>query len=314
MPASYRMLLSRLRAPAVYFTPARSAARFSPRSLPLPAAEQHYAIAFVAIGRRFNKQFAFIMVLSVTPYRRPIMERELWLLLYHMALSCDKLTKARYRPAVIVGVYGWAVVHDRPVSWACQRRNWPEALFAEPCFCLPSQATMSRRLRSADIEQLLDEASWQLTEAWVFCWVKIIDAKPLPIGGFSKDGDARWGRGVKALAKGYKFYAIWGAGPMPLVWGLAAMNVSESAMARRMLALLEGGGYLLGDSLYDSNPLHVLASQHGHQLVVPRKKPGTGLGHRRHAPQRLAPWTCCARGSEKRCMSTAVISSATWVG
>ena len=160
------------------------------------------------------------------------MERELWLLLYHMALSCDKLTKARYRPAVIVGVYGWAVVHDRPVSWACQRRNWPEALFAEPCFCLPSQATMSRRLRSADIEQLLDEASWRLTEAWVFCWVKIIDAKPLPIGGFSKDGDARWGRGVKALAKGYKFYAIWGAGPLPLVWGLAAMNVSESAMAR----------------------------------------------------------------------------------
>ncbi len=46
------------------------------------------------------------------------MERELWLLLYHMALSCDQLTKARYRPAVIVGVYGWAVVHDRPVSWA----------------------------------------------------------------------------------------------------------------------------------------------------------------------------------------------------
>jgi hypothetical protein len=90
---------------------------------------------------------------------------------------------------------------------------------------------MSRRLRSADIQQLLDEASWQLTEAWACCWVKIIDAKPLPIGGFSKDGDARWGRGVKALAKGYKFYAIWGAGPMPLVWGLAAMNVSESAMA-----------------------------------------------------------------------------------
>jgi hypothetical protein len=35
------------------------------------------------------------------------MERELWLLLCRMALSCDQLTKARYRPAVIVGVYGW---------------------------------------------------------------------------------------------------------------------------------------------------------------------------------------------------------------
>jgi hypothetical protein len=215
------------------------------------------------------------------------MERELWLLLYHMALGCDKWTKARYRPAVIVGVYGWAVVHDRPVSWACQRRNWPEALLQEPCFCWPSQSTMSRRLRAPDIERLLDEASWRLTEAWIFCWVKIIDAKPLPLGGFSKDGDAHGGRGVKALAKGYKFYAIWGVGPMPLVWGLAAMNVSESAMARQMLALLEGGGYVLGDSLYDSNPLYTLARQHGHQLVAPRKTPGAGLGHRRHAPERL---------------------------
>jgi hypothetical protein len=215
------------------------------------------------------------------------MERELWLLLYQMALRCDKLTKARYRPAVIVGVYAWAVVHDRPVSWSCDPRNWPEALLGEPCFCLPSQSTMSRRLRSADIQRLLDEASWLLTEVWAFCWVKIIDAKPLPIGGFSKDGDARWGRSVKAFAKGYKFYAIWGAGPMPLVWGLAAMNVSEAVMARQMLVLLEGAGYLLGDSQYDSNRLHALASQHGHQLVAPRKKLGTGLGHRPHTPQRL---------------------------
>lgn len=215
------------------------------------------------------------------------MERELWLLLYHMALVCDKLTKARYRPAVIVGVYGWAVLHDRPVCWACERRNWPEALLGEPSFCLPSQSTMSRRLRSADVQQLLDEASSLLTEVWTLAWVKIIDAKPLPIGGFSKDGDARWGRGVKALAKGYKLYAIWGAGPMPLVWGLAGMNVSESAMARQMIVLLEGAGYLLGDSQYDSNPLYSLANQHGHQLVAPRKKPGTGLGHRPHTPQRL---------------------------
>jgi Transposase DDE domain len=215
------------------------------------------------------------------------MERELWLLLYHTALSCDKLTKARYRSAVIVGVYAWAVVHDRPVSWACDRRNWPETLLLERCFCLPSQSTMSRRLRSPDVECLLEQMSWLLTEAWTVCWTKIVDAKPLPIGGFSKDGDARWGRSVKGFAKGYKFYAIWGAGPMPLVWGLASMNFSELAMAKHMVPLLEGGGYLLGDSLYDSNPLYNLAGQHGHQLVAPRKQPGRGVGHRSQSPHRL---------------------------
>ena len=215
------------------------------------------------------------------------MERELWLILYHIALECDQLSKARYRPAVIVGVYCWAVLHDRPVCWACERRNWPESLFDEPCFCLPSQSTMSRRLGRPDTEQVLDQASALLVEAWAFCWVKIIDAKPLSIGGFSKDGDARWGRSVKGIAKGYKLYAIWGRGAMPVVWGLASMNVGEATMARRMIALLEGGGYLLGDCQYDSNALHALAREHGYQLVAPRKKPGTGLGHRAHATERL---------------------------
>lgn len=215
------------------------------------------------------------------------MERELWLVLYHIALQCDKLTKARFRPAVIVGVYGGAVLQDRPASWACDRRNWPEELFDEPCFHLPSQSTMSRRLRSPDSERLLDQASWLLTEAWALCWVKIIDAKPLPIGGFSKDGDARWGRSLKGFAKGYKFLAIWGAGPMPLVWGLAAMNVSETALARRMIPCLEGGGDLRGDCLYDVHALYTAAAERGHQLVAPRKKPHGGLGPRAHASQRL---------------------------
>lgn len=215
------------------------------------------------------------------------MERELWLVLYHMALRCDKLTPARYRPAVIVGVYAWAVLHDRPVSWACRPQNWPVDLLEERRLRLPSQSTMSRRLRRAETERVLDEASRLLVEAWALCWTKIVDAKPLPIGGYSKDPDARWGRAVKGFAKGYKFFAIWGAGPMPVVWGLAAMNKSEPVMARHMIPLLDGGGYLLGDSQYDSNRLYPLAAERGYQLVAPRKKPRGGLGHRPHAPQRL---------------------------
>lgn len=215
------------------------------------------------------------------------MERELWIVLYHMALASDKLTKAYYRPAVIVGVYAWAVLHDRPVSWACQRRNWPAKLLEEPCFCLPSQSTMSRRLRQLQTEHVLEEVSQWLTEAWSICWVKVIDAKPLPVGGCSKDGDAHRGRAVNGFAKGYKFHAIWGAGPMPLVWGLAGMNSNESMMGRQMIPLLRGGGYLLGDCQYDSNQLHQLAAEQHHQLVAPRKKPHARLRPQLHTPQRL---------------------------
>jgi hypothetical protein len=215
------------------------------------------------------------------------MERELWIVLYHMALGCDKLTKARYRPAVIVGVYAWAVLHDRPVSWACQRRNWPEQLLKEPCFRLPSQPTMSRRLRQPQTERVLEEISQSLTEAWSVCWVKIMDAKSLPVGGCTKDRDAQRGRAANGFAKGYKFHAIWGAGPMPLVWGLASMNRSEQAMGHEMIPLLEGSGYLLADSQYDSNHLHELAAERSHQLVAPRKRPKAGLNRRLQTAQRL---------------------------
>jgi hypothetical protein len=91
------------------------------------------------------------------------MERELWLVFYQVALHCDKLTRAQFRPAVIVGVYAWAVLHDRPVSWACEARNWPSELLIESAVRLPSQSTMSRRLRKPDTERLLDQVSWLLT-------------------------------------------------------------------------------------------------------------------------------------------------------
>ena len=59
--------------------------------------------------------------------------------------------------------------------------------------------------------------------------VKTIDAKPLPIGGYSRDRDAAWGRSVRGQAQGYKFYAVWAAGVRPIAWRVAAMPISEQA-------------------------------------------------------------------------------------
>ena len=47
------------------------------------------------------------------------MERELWKALYALAVGLDKPWGYwRYSTAEIVAVYFWAVVHDRPTSWA----------------------------------------------------------------------------------------------------------------------------------------------------------------------------------------------------
>lgn len=89
------------------------------------------------------------------------------------------------------------------------------------------------------------------------------------------------------MQKGYKFFAVWSSGPLPIAWALAPMNKSEKAMARELIPTLPGGGYLLGDPEYDSNPLHELASKQGHQLLTPKRQKHRGVGHRKQSPNRL---------------------------
>jgi len=214
------------------------------------------------------------------------MERELWKVLYVLACQLDKgWPRGLYKDCEIVVVFLWAVIHDRSTYWATDLKNWPENWH----MYLPSQSTMSRRLGSSGIGQLLDDMAEQyvLISTMATRWVKIVDAKPLPIGGHSKDPDARWGRSVRGPAKGYKIFAIWGNGPIPLTWLVAPMNESETTMAQRMIPDIQGGGYLLGDCIYDSNSLYAFVRRYNHQLVAPRKRPRTGLGHRHHDPDRL---------------------------
>ena len=132
------------------------------------------------------------------------MERELWNQLYCVVVRLDNLwTNGWYRAWEIVVVYLWANIHDRPTSWACQARNWPADLVRPP------QCTMSRRLRSRSVQQLLKNVEAELggdPRPW---WVQRMDSKPLPIGPHSKDPDARYGRAGKNFARGYKLHVIW---------------------------------------------------------------------------------------------------------
>jgi hypothetical protein len=216
------------------------------------------------------------------------MERERWLGLYHLACEWSRCWAFghRYSVACIVAVYLWAVVHDRPTSWACQAVNWPADLrFGR----LPSQSTMSRRLRTKAVRellQLMENALKDTTspppEAEP---TMVIDAKPLPIGSYSKDPDAKWGRGAGGLAKGYKLYAVWGSAAVPEAWGIDSMNVSEKAMAPELIRHTPSADWLLGDSQYDSNELFDLAFEQGLQLLAPRRKKGR-FGHRYQSPHR----------------------------
>jgi hypothetical protein len=153
---------------------------------------------------------------------------------------------------------------------------------------------MSERLRTLSVLQLLAAVLERLASVAPprDTLVHVVDGKPLPVGGYSKDRDARWGKSAaEGREKGYKMFHVWGRGVVPEAWALGPMDEPEPHVARERLvpALSAGGcgGYLLGDTLFDSNPLHEACSSRGLQLVAPRKKPGTGLGHRDHSPSRL---------------------------
>ena len=107
---------------------------------------------------------------------------------------------------------------------------------------------MSRRLQTAEVQRLLSGVEQRLAARDGGGWVLLVDGKPLTVGPYSKDPEAA---------------------------------------ARLVLSLRGGGGYLLGDKAYDSNPLHDAALAVGCQLVAERKRPKAGLGHCRHSPGRL---------------------------
>ena len=217
------------------------------------------------------------------------MERELWRRVYRLIRSLSRGGPAgrtdgrkRHSDAAVALTFLWAVLHDRPTGWACDPRNWAGRRRPRP---LPSASTVSRRLRRPAVGRLLASAEAGLRGEPGLA--KAVDGKPLPVGGCSKDPDARWGRGAGQMSKGYKLYAVWGGGPLPLAWDVRPMNAAEPAVAAELLPGLPGGGYLLADAVYDVNPLYEAAAAAGHQLVAPRKRPSGGLGHRPHSPHRL---------------------------
>jgi Transposase DDE domain len=146
---------------------------------------------------------------------------------------------------------------------------------------------MSRRLRTTEVHCLMNALEQRLRQENSGIWIHWIDGKPLTVGTYSKDTDAKWGKVGRGFARGYKIHALYGTARLPDAWETTGLNVSEPEVALRLLPLAKGGGYLLGDKAFDSNPLHEAANRHGYQLVTERKRPGTELGHRRHSPGRL---------------------------
>jgi hypothetical protein len=213
------------------------------------------------------------------------MEGELFQRLYRLLVSLGKRPAGCiFSDVWIAAVFLWAVLHERPVCWACDADNWP-APWHDRCF--PSPSTMSLRLRSESVIRLLDETNQHYQRMPGPHWCKWIDGLPLPVGGSTRDRQARYGRGAGLMAKGYKFHAVVDACGNVVSWRIAPLNVNEKKMAKRMLRdLPRMSGYLTGDGSYDGNEVYAWAEQRGLQMVA-AKTEGQEVGHRWQHPARL---------------------------
>jgi len=217
------------------------------------------------------------------------MERELWPILYRSLQEMAKEVRQKYvqlQPWVIVAAMLWAALHDRPVSWACDPRHWSTTELRPAT--IPSESTMSRRVDAVSTGVFWRALERRLRANGQPALAAFVDGKPLPVGGNSKDPDARWGRGAGGLAKGYKLHAVWSTGVLPEAWEVAPLNVSEKAVAYRLIGQLHYGGYLLADGEYDASYLYDRAFEQGYQLAAPfRKARNPGSGKHYQSPHRL---------------------------
>src|SRR5581483_397134 len=114
------------------------------------------------------------------------MDGELWASLYSWIQLVDKehLQDPRkgHRDAAVVAAYEFAVLHDRPVCWACDERHW-------------AGVPQGQRPFRAELAEAMDSS---LCIAAVLM-LGLIDGKALAIPRHSTDPDADFGRGAGAV-------------------------------------------------------------------------------------------------------------------
>lgn len=203
-----------------------------------------------------------------------------------------------YSDRRIVLTYFWTVIHDRPICWACQQDQ--QLLEVTGWADRPSCSTMSRRLARDSLRQALAALEQALEACWHNKSLKFIDAKPLTVGGCSKDPDAGYGRAAGCYAKGYKFHALKDAGGALRAWQLEPMNVAEPPVASCLLSQVHGPGQLVGDADYDASYLYDQAADRQLQLICPPPKQGAGQGHHYQSPHRLAGLAIAASAAGQR--------------
>ncbi len=211
-----------------------------------------------------------------------------WSVVYAEIRSADRAfprtgRRKSYTDVLIVALYLWTVVHDRPMCWACRRSSFDRRFRPRR---LPSVSQLSRRIRTVRCRQMLQRVLERLAESDQGTPISMIDGRPLVVGGYSKDKNATSGHAWGGLARGYKLHALVSQDGRVRAWEVTPLNVSEKTVARHLVSRVRLDQWLLGDGNYDAGWLYDLVDQQGCQMLTPVPK-NAGKGHRRQSAARL---------------------------
>lgn len=216
------------------------------------------------------------------------MDDELFETLYQIAwqLWATREKRVHYAGRTIVLLYMWSVIRSKPGEWVCDPRNLPRLLDG---YAAPSRSQFGRRLKTPQVQAMLLELETHLRHVpqakMLGCW--LLDAKPLVVSPYSKDKSAKWGWAYDGKARGYKVFAMSDLSGHVVAWQTKPMNEAEPLVARKLIEFTDRPGYVIGDSIYDSGPLHELTAWRDPQLIAPRKMPGGNIGVLARQPTRL---------------------------
>ena len=221
------------------------------------------------------------------------MDGELLRWLYHRLLHDPTLARTRdctYGDGLVALVYFFMVLTNHAAPWGCDRRNWP--LWCQARLRrLPSVSQFNKRLKTPSLRAAIEQLNAQLRDRLPRGGRKAGDGKPLTVGGFSHDPDARAGKVPGGWGKGYKLHLVVDAAARAVdAFEVTALDAGEATVLRRRLLpqLQLAGCTLRADANYDSNPTYRAVARAGGRFVAPRRKPGAGLGHHPQHPDRLA--------------------------
>jgi hypothetical protein len=179
--------------------------------------------------------------------------------------------RTTYSDRLILTIFFWAVFHHQPLLWASRLDRYPPNKRPR---VVPSYSQITRRVRTERFHRFLEEIHRIQTQNSQLSGLNFIDGKPLPVGSYSSDPDAKSGYAAGQMQTGYKLHAFVTEDRRIPLWSVEPMNRHEKIVAQQLFdhfPSVPRGSVFLADGNYDSHDFHKqIHSRRAWLFVKPR--------------------------------------------